>query len=91
MAAFSRREAMIDIAAGTCAGVAQVGVGHPLDTIKVRMQASGRVMRHGSTPPPGQLAGFGSPLGALRTTLRLEGVRGVLDAHVLANGRVIPR
>ena len=84
MVAFSRREALIDIAAGTCAGVAQVGVGHPLDTIKVRMQASGSVMRHvyhGKTPPgPAAAAGiysFGSPLGALRTTLRLEGVRGL--------------
>lgn len=81
--AFSRREALIDIAAGTCAGVAQVGAGHPLDTIKVRMQASGRVMRLGSNAPVSAMeargggATFRSPLHALRTTLRLEGVGGL--------------
>ena len=32
-------DALKDIGAGTCGGIAQVVVGHPLDTIKVRLQA----------------------------------------------------
>ena len=81
---FSWKEAAIDIAAGTCAGVAQVGVGHPLDTIKVRMQASGCVMRHGSAAATEPIAGrpvsahtFRGPLHALQTTINKEGVRGL--------------
>ena len=31
-------DALIDIAAGTMAGIAQVAAGHPLDTLKVRLQ-----------------------------------------------------
>lgn len=34
--------AMIDILAGSARGMAQVGVGHPLDTVKVRLQTHNR-------------------------------------------------
>ena len=45
------REALLDTFAGTIAGVAQVAVGHPLDTIKVRMQTSGATLRVSDSGP----------------------------------------
>jgi solute carrier family 25 (mitochondrial carnitine/acylcarnitine transporter), member 20/29 len=38
----STRDAFIDILSGTMGGVAQVAVGHPLDTVRVRLQTSNR-------------------------------------------------
>ena len=50
-------DAASDILAGTAAGIAQVAVGHPLDTLKVRLQTQSRAL----------YANFGQ---ALRLTLR---------------------
>ncbi len=65
----------IDCVAGTCAGVAQVAIGHPLDTLKVRVQSAGQVVRGGGGGGGGD--GLSTPTQALRTTLRREGVRGL--------------
>ena len=53
-------EAAKDIAAGTAGGVATVVVGHPLDTVKVRMQTGE----------------YSSMLACIRSTLSREGMRG---------------
>ncbi|KAJ2462365.1 hypothetical protein GGI03_004517 [Coemansia sp. RSA 2337] len=52
-----------DFVAGSLAGAAQVAVGHPLDTIKVRMQIGG--------------AAFSGPIDCLARTVRSEGIRGL--------------
>ena len=74
---FSWREAAIDIAAGTCAGISQVAIGHPLDTIKVRMQASGQVMRNADAKSLSTMNTFRSPWHVVQRTLRFEGVQGL--------------
>ena len=51
----------MDVMGGIVGGCAGIVIGHPLDTIKLRMQA-------------GQ---FSSPTSALSQTLRNEGVRGL--------------
>lgn len=66
------REACINIGAGTCAGVAQVVVGHPLDTIKVRMQTAGATLRVAGASPS-----LSTILQTTRQTLHREGVRGL--------------
>ncbi|CAL4932420.1 unnamed protein product [Urochloa decumbens] len=54
-----------DLAAGTVGGAAQLVVGHPFDTIKVKLQ---------SQPAPPRYAGAGD---AVRQTLAAEGPRGL--------------
>ena len=85
------KEAAIDTAAGTCAGIAQVAVGHPLDTIKVRMQAQSVVRMSSSslssTSSSSALSSssaistnatsFNSVFSTLRTTLQKDGPRGL--------------
>ena len=63
---FNLREAGIDTLAGTLAGVAQVALGHPLDTIKVRMQTRS-IARHSTTSTPNSAA-FDGIFSTLRTT-----------------------
>ncbi|KAJ2546031.1 hypothetical protein EV175_005746, partial [Coemansia sp. RSA 1933] len=53
-----------DFAAGSLAGAAQVAVGHPLDTVKVRMQIEGSSV-------------FRGPVDCLTKTIRNEGVLGL--------------
>ena len=86
-----KKEAAIDTAAGTCAGIAQVAVGHPLDTIKVRMQAQSVVRMSSSslssTSSSSALSSssaistnatsFNSIFSTLRTTLQKDGPRGL--------------
>ena len=50
--------------AGVFSGIAKLSVGHPFDTIKVRLQTSDK-------------ARFSGPLDCLMQTLRKEGVRGI--------------
>ncbi|CAL4915716.1 unnamed protein product [Urochloa decumbens] len=54
-----------DLAAGTVGGAAQLVVGHPFDTVKVKLQ---------SQPAPPRYAGAGD---AVRQTLAAEGARGL--------------
>lgn len=49
---------LVDMKSGVCAGISQVLVGHPFDTLKVRLQTDG----HSTTP-----------LKYLRVMLRTEG------------------
>lgn len=51
-------------AAGGVAGIANLTVGHPLDTLKVRLQTEGRFGR------------FAGPIDCIRQTVRTEGVLG---------------
>ncbi|KAJ1737327.1 hypothetical protein LPJ72_000607 [Coemansia sp. Benny D160-2] len=53
-----------DFVAGSLAGAAQVAVGHPLDTIKVRMQIEGTSV-------------FKGPMDCLTKTVRNEGILGL--------------
>ncbi|KAF8071030.1 hypothetical protein HT031_001112 [Scenedesmus sp. PABB004] len=53
----------LDLAAGTAGGVAQLLVGHPFDTIKVKLQSGSQA--------------FSGPLDAARVTLAREGVKGL--------------
>ncbi|KAJ1666346.1 hypothetical protein IW140_001075 [Coemansia sp. RSA 1813] len=53
-----------DFVAGSLAGAAQVAVGHPLDTIKVRMQIEGSSV-------------FKGPMDCLTKTVRNEGILGL--------------
>ncbi|KAI7738597.1 hypothetical protein M8C21_011458, partial [Ambrosia artemisiifolia] len=59
-----------DLAAGTVGGVAQLVVGHPFDTIKVKLQSQ-------PTPLPGQLAKYSGAIDAVRKTLAAEGAGGL--------------
>ncbi|KAJ1539611.1 hypothetical protein HK405_012674, partial [Cladochytrium tenue] len=56
-------ERLIGIPAGICSGATKLFVGHPFDTVKIRMQTEGG---HGR---------FKGPLDCLLTTLRREGFR----------------
>ena len=92
------RDAKIDILAGTVAGVAQVGIGHPLDTLKVRLQTTGATLRVDPSPVPAASASassaahprLGSIVDAWRQTLRREGIKGLYKgaASPLAGGMV---
>lgn len=59
-----------DLAAGTVGGVAQLVVGHPFDTIKVKLQSQ-------PTPLPGQLPKYSSAIDAVKKTLAAEGAGGL--------------
>eukprot|EP01129_Flabellula_baltica_P013351 TRINITY_DN6174_c0_g1_i2.p1 TRINITY_DN6174_c0_g1~~TRINITY_DN6174_c0_g1_i2.p1 ORF type:complete len:113 (-),score=16.10 TRINITY_DN6174_c0_g1_i2:24-362(-) len=62
-------DALIDILAGTAGGIAQVVIGHPLDTLKVRLQ----------TQPykNGKPQYFDGMLDCVVKTLKKEGFRGL--------------
>ncbi|XP_071702581.1 mitochondrial carnitine/acylcarnitine carrier-like protein isoform X1 [Rutidosis leptorrhynchoides] len=59
-----------DLAAGTVGGVAQLVVGHPFDTIKVKLQSQ-------PTPLPGQLPKYSGAIDAVKKTLAAEGAGGL--------------
>ncbi|XP_004307146.1 PREDICTED: mitochondrial carnitine/acylcarnitine carrier-like protein [Fragaria vesca subsp. vesca] len=59
-----------DLASGTVGGVAQLVVGHPFDTIKVKLQSQ-------PAPVPGQPPKFSGAMDAVRQTLAAEGPRGL--------------
>ncbi|CAN6300046.1 unnamed protein product [Urochloa humidicola] len=59
-----------DLAAGTVGGAAQLVVGHPFDTVKVKLQSQ-------PTPPPGQPPRYAGAGDAVRQTLAAEGPRGL--------------
>lgn len=59
-----------DLAAGTVGGVAQLVVGHPFDTIKVKLQSQ-------PTPLPGQLPKYTGAIDAVKKTLAAEGPGGL--------------
>ncbi|KAM0015673.1 putative mitochondrial carrier domain superfamily [Helianthus debilis subsp. tardiflorus] len=59
-----------DLAAGTVGGVAQLIVGHPFDTIKVKLQSQ-------PTPLLGQLPKYSGAIDAVKKTLAAEGASGL--------------
>ncbi|KAL4570495.1 hypothetical protein LXL04_026151 [Taraxacum kok-saghyz] len=59
-----------DLAAGTVGGVAQLIVGHPFDTIKVKLQSQ-------PTPLPGQLPKYSGAIDAVKKTLAAQGAGGL--------------
>lgn len=59
-----------DLAAGTVGGAAQLIVGHPFDTIKVKLQSQ-------PTPLPGQPPRYSGAFDAVRQTLAAEGPGGL--------------
>ena len=59
-----------DLTAGTFAGAAQLLVGHPFDTIKVKLQSQPR-------PEPGQPPKYSGAVDAVRKTLTSEGPKGL--------------
>eukprot|EP00271_Cylindrocystis_brebissonii_P013536 TRINITY_DN33429_c0_g1_i1.p1 TRINITY_DN33429_c0_g1~~TRINITY_DN33429_c0_g1_i1.p1 ORF type:complete len:324 (-),score=45.22 TRINITY_DN33429_c0_g1_i1:58-1029(-) len=59
-----------DLTAGTVAGVCQLIVGHPFDTIKVKLQAQPK-------PAPGQPPLYTGAIDAVRKTIAAEGAGGL--------------
>lgn len=59
-----------DLTAGTVGGAAQLIVGHPFDTIKVKLQSQ-------PTPLPGQAPQYSGAIDAVKKTLAAEGPRGL--------------
>ncbi|KAJ9135049.1 hypothetical protein P3X46_032270 [Hevea brasiliensis] len=59
-----------DLTAGTIGGAAQLIVGHPFDTIKVKLQSQ-------PAPQPGQPPKYAGAMDAVRQTLAAEGPRGL--------------
>ncbi|KAL6349188.1 hypothetical protein AAG906_033844 [Vitis piasezkii] len=59
-----------DLTAGTVGGAAQLIVGHPFDTIKVKLQSQ-------PPPLPGQPPKFSGAMDAVRQTVAAEGPRGL--------------
>ncbi|XP_020093835.1 mitochondrial carnitine/acylcarnitine carrier-like protein [Ananas comosus] len=59
-----------DLTAGTVGGAAQLIVGHPFDTIKVKLQSQ-------PAPLPGQLPKYSGAMDAVKQTLAAEGPRGL--------------
>ncbi|GAV87969.1 Mito_carr domain-containing protein [Cephalotus follicularis] len=59
-----------DLASGTVGGAAQLVVGHPFDTIKVKLQSQ-------HTPAPGQAPKYAGAMDAVRKTVAAEGLRGL--------------
>lgn len=59
-----------DLTAGTVGGAAQLIVGHPFDTIKVKLQSQ-------PTPVPGQAPRYAGAVDAVRQTLAAEGPKGL--------------
>ncbi|KAG6387596.1 hypothetical protein SASPL_152788 [Salvia splendens] len=59
-----------DLTAGTVGGAAQLIVGHPFDTIKVKLQSQ-------AVPLPGQAPKYSGAIDAVKQTLAAEGPRGL--------------
>ncbi|XP_078155985.1 mitochondrial substrate carrier family protein [Carex rostrata] len=59
-----------DLTAGTVGGAAQLIVGHPFDTIKVKLQSQ-------PVPSPGQPPKYSGAIDAVKQTLAAEGPRGL--------------
>lgn len=59
-----------DLTAGTFAGASQLLVGHPFDTIKVKLQSQPASM-------PGQAPRFSGAMDAVRQTIAAEGLKGL--------------
>jgi len=59
-----------DLTAGTVGGAANLVVGHPFDTIKVKLQSQ-------PTPAPGQLPKYAGAIDAVKQTIAAEGLRGL--------------
>lgn len=59
-----------DLTAGTIGGAAQLIVGHPFDTIKVKLQSQ-------PVPPPGQRPKYSGAIDAVKQTVAAEGPRGL--------------
>jgi solute carrier family 25 carnitine/acylcarnitine transporter 20/29 len=59
-----------DLTAGTVGGAAQLLVGHPFDTIKVKLQSQ-------PAPLPGQAPKYAGAVDAVKQTLAAEGPRGL--------------
>ncbi|XP_010494865.1 PREDICTED: mitochondrial carnitine/acylcarnitine carrier-like protein [Camelina sativa] len=59
-----------DLASGTVGGAAQLIVGHPFDTIKVKLQSQ-------PTPAPGQTPRYSGAIDAVKQTVAAEGPRGL--------------
>jgi len=59
-----------DLTAGTVGGAANLVVGHPFDTIKVKLQSQ-------PTPAPGQLPKYAGAIDAVKQTIAAEGPRGL--------------
>lgn len=59
-----------DLAAGTVGGVAQLIIGHPFDTIKVKLQSQ-------PAPLPGQPPKYSGAMDAVKQTVASEGPRGL--------------
>ncbi|EFJ22553.1 hypothetical protein SELMODRAFT_443165 [Selaginella moellendorffii] len=59
-----------DLTSGTLAGVAQLLVGHPFDTIKVKLQSQ-------PAPRPGEPPIYAGAIDAVKKTLAAEGSRGL--------------
>ncbi|XP_076931420.1 mitochondrial carnitine/acylcarnitine carrier-like protein [Bidens hawaiensis] len=59
-----------DLAAGTVGGVAQLVVGHPFDTIKVKLQSQ-------PTPLPGEIPKYSGAIDAVKKTLSADGAGGL--------------
>ncbi|EOA13775.1 hypothetical protein CARUB_v10026869mg [Capsella rubella] len=59
-----------DLASGTVGGAAQIIVGHPFDTIKVKLQSQ-------PTPAPGQTPRYSGAIDAVKQTVAAEGPKGL--------------
>lgn len=59
-----------DLTAGTVGGVALLIVGHPFDTVKVKLQSQ-------PAPLPGQLPKYSGAMDAVKQTIAAEGPRGL--------------
>jgi len=59
-----------DLTAGTIGGAAQLIVGHPFDTIKVKLQSQ-------PTPLPGQVPKYSGAIDAVKKTIAAEGPGGL--------------
>lgn len=59
-----------DLASGTMGGAAQLIVGHPFDTIKVKLQSQ-------PAPGPGQALKYAGAMDAVKQTIAAEGSRGL--------------
>jgi hypothetical protein len=63
MAELDWKDRLVGLPAGICSGATKLIVGHPFDTIKIRMQTEGGMGR------------FKGPMDCLKETIRKEGVR----------------
>lgn len=59
-----------DLTSGTMGGAAQLIVGHPFDTVKVKLQSQ-------PAPLPGQLLKYSGAMDAVKQTIAAEGPRGL--------------